>query len=168
MTFFQPRDAILEESLECLTHRKKKRGGDNERSLTFRKTITIAPKGKKNELNCGRVDLNRVHEEPPHAIASEVYICSLGSFFLEALLQLAATYAQFLSRSRGADWRRRLNLSVCVLLNGSAVLSVEYSSILWCRATVSLKECSTSSRSTQNFNGFLSYRTEPSLCLPDK
>lgn len=74
---------------------------------------------------------------------------------MEALLQLAATYAQFLSRSRGADWRRRLNLSVCVLLNGSAVLSVEYSSILLCRATVSLKECSTSSRSTQKFNGFL-------------
>jgi len=35
-------------------------------------------------------------------------------FFLEALLQLAATYVQFFPRSRGADWRRSLNRSVCV------------------------------------------------------
>lgn len=39
---------------------RKKRGGDNERSLTFMKTISVPRKGKNNEANCGRVGLIRL------------------------------------------------------------------------------------------------------------
>lgn len=95
----------------------------------------------------------------------EVYICSLGSFFGSPTATGGDICSVFL-RSRGADWRWRLNRSVCVSFEWKrrAVSGVKLNSVLSLDCQVKEVQLALDSK----IKRLSSYQPEPSSCLPDK